>query len=612
MERPETLISHSGTGVTIAGPSGPFLNPDLDGVDRSWEPRGGGVLDANGLSVPIDVVLVGHFDDRRAALCPKAEVAACRDRFVVDSVARVHGVEPPPSVIGGAPGSTTSTVADVEAIVANVAQQGPILSIVVVDPSTDLSMVEPSLTVKGDGTLVRSTVWVVRVLETDRVATYIVADGTDTIYEMNPDNRPVQVGGKTPGASAEPVGADGRDYELDCGPLGPDACAQRLPAWSPPLSRSGSSPSRSRRMRVVSGDLRRRHGCRASIDCIPLPAIELNVRRPAPRRRSGRRRSVTRTRPASSIPSSGVFLPRDASPSAVTVQRSERSKTTRSAGAPSTSPTDPARRERAPRTRRRAGRQRLDGAQRAAAVPRRPRRAATPSAVSRPLIPLAARPNSTALSTSVCGRVVGGDRVGRAVEQRRQAGRGVLRGAERRVDAQRRRVRRRRRSPRRAHGSPLGLPGPAARAGDPLVGQRQVMRRDVAGDRQAGRLGAPDELERRAGREVGEVQPGARHVAQDVARGSRCRGRPPSPRPRPASRAGPAPSRRSRRSPRRPRSGSTPRGGRRSAARARPRRRAPPAGSAPTGPATRRRRSRRRPRRPARRAPPAAPLPARP
>ena len=272
MERPETLISHSGTGVTIAGPSGPFLNPDLDGVDRSWEPRGGGVLDANGLSVPIDVVLVGHFDDRRAALCPKAEVAACRDRFVVDSVARVHGVEPPPSVIGGAPGSTTSTVADVEAIVANVAQQGPILSIVVVDPSTDLSMVEPSLTVKGDGTLVRSTVWVVRVLETDRVATYIVADGTDTIYEMNPDNRPVQVGGKTPGASAEPVGADGRDYELDCGPLSPDACAAKaaavVAATQPKQVVSISFKSECGSYLAIFDD---GTAVGASIDCIPLP-----------------------------------------------------------------------------------------------------------------------------------------------------------------------------------------------------------------------------------------------------------------------------------------------------------------------------------------------------
>ena len=203
----------------------------------------------------------------------------------------------------------------------------------------------------------------------------------------------------------------------------------------------------------------------------------------------------------------------------------------------------------------------------------------TPSAVSRPLIPFAARPNSTALSTSVCGRVVRGDRVGRAVEQGGKAGRGVLGRAQRRVDAQRRM----RTAPAviasSAHGSPLGLPGPAPGARDPLVGQRQVMGRDVAGDRQAGRLGAPDELQRAAGREVGEVQAGRPARPAGRRRGSRGPVRPPSPRPRPASRAAPAPSPRTRRSPRRRRSATAPRHGRRSAARARPHTPAPPAGS---------------------------------
>jgi hypothetical protein len=204
MERPETLISHSGNGTTIGNPSGPFLNPDLDGVDRSWEPRGGGVLDANGLSVAVDVVLVGHFDDRRAALCPQADVVACRDRFVVDSVARVHGVEPPLSVMGVTPGSTKSSAADIEVIIANEAPQAPILSMVVLDPSAGIPTIEPSLTAKGDRSLVRSTVWIVRVLETDRIATYIVVDGTDRIYEMNPDNQAIQVGGTPSGATPAP------------------------------------------------------------------------------------------------------------------------------------------------------------------------------------------------------------------------------------------------------------------------------------------------------------------------------------------------------------------------------------------------------------------------
>jgi hypothetical protein len=204
MERAETLISHSGNRTDMTGPSGPALNPDLDGIERSWQPTAAEALDANGLSIPTDVVFVGHFDDRRAALCPKAEVADCRDRFVVDSVARVHGVEPPLSVMGAAPGSTKSTVADIEAIIANEAPQSTILSMLVVDPETDVTTIEPSLASTGDGSLVRTTVWVVRVLETDRIATYIVVDGSDTIYEMNADNHAIQVGGTPPGATPAP------------------------------------------------------------------------------------------------------------------------------------------------------------------------------------------------------------------------------------------------------------------------------------------------------------------------------------------------------------------------------------------------------------------------
>ena len=57
------------------------------------------------------------------------------------------------------------------------------------------------------------------------------------------------------------------------------------------------------------------------------------------------------------------------------------------------------------------------------------------------------------------------------------------------------------------------------------------MRRDVAGDRQAGRLRPADQIERPGGREVGQVQPGARHVAARRRRGPPGRARPPSPRP---------------------------------------------------------------------------------
>ena len=113
--------------------------------------------------------------------------------------------------------------------------------------------------------------------------------------------------------------------------------------------------------------------------------------------------STARTRPGSSVPSSGVFLPREARASAVTVQRVRAVERRRGR------PARPRRARPSPlgATGRRArppGRSSAPRSPaRAAAARRRPRRAGRPSAVSMPLIPFAARPNSTSLSTSVCG-----------------------------------------------------------------------------------------------------------------------------------------------------------------------------------------------------------------
>ena len=48
--------------------------------------------------------------------------------------------------------------------------------------------------------------WVARVLEGELISTYIVIDGTNVIYEMNPNNEAIMVGGPVPqsGSSASP------------------------------------------------------------------------------------------------------------------------------------------------------------------------------------------------------------------------------------------------------------------------------------------------------------------------------------------------------------------------------------------------------------------------
>ncbi len=175
------------------------LNPDLDGLDSSWWPT----LPApapgqDGGSTPVDVVFVGHFDDRRAALCPAAEQAACRDRFVVDSVAMVRGTTTKADRVYPTNVTTRSTSSDVEAIVANEAPQSQVLSMTIVDADA-LRTIEPTLGT-GQGQLVDPyTVWIVRVLESERISTYLVIDGSDAIYEMNPE------GQRDPGRRHTPV-----------------------------------------------------------------------------------------------------------------------------------------------------------------------------------------------------------------------------------------------------------------------------------------------------------------------------------------------------------------------------------------------------------------------
>jgi hypothetical protein len=203
-ERPESLIHQSRDGSSLtSAPTGPALHVDLDGLDRSWEPVDFGIA-ANGDSVPTDVVFVGHFDDPRASLCPTDEETACQDRFVVDSVGSVEGVAQPRSMLGLADTSATSSVADIEAIVANEAPQSPILSMQVVSGPDDLASSEPSLASGQNGLIDQRVLWIVRVLGTDGETTYIVVDGTDAIYELTPGGDAILVGGSPLGPTASP------------------------------------------------------------------------------------------------------------------------------------------------------------------------------------------------------------------------------------------------------------------------------------------------------------------------------------------------------------------------------------------------------------------------
>lgn len=198
---PESLIHWTSNQTSHTEPQGPAIRPYLDNLNLpSWpaDLR----HDATGDSNPTDVVFVGHFDDRRAALCPEVQRVACLDRFVVDSVALVRGMPQARSEMHTDVGA--STAAEIEAIIANEAPQSPILSMLVTQYPEDLASAEPSLADGQAGLIDEPNLWIVRVLESERAITYIVVDGTDTIYEMTQENHAVQVGGSTGDPVATP------------------------------------------------------------------------------------------------------------------------------------------------------------------------------------------------------------------------------------------------------------------------------------------------------------------------------------------------------------------------------------------------------------------------
>ena len=210
---------------------------------------------------------------------------------------------------------------------------------------------------------------------------------------------------------------------------------------------------------------------------------------------------VSRTTPGSSRPSSGEFCPFDRSDAGVDGPRR------------AAVDDDEVGRLALAERRRRAARAPRAPAPGPSSAPRSPARAAgrpastaastTPIAVSMPLIPLAAQPNSTCLSTSVWGAwsvamasaVPSSSAASTAAASSAGRSGGLTRSDVSNGAGDDRPVR------PRVERAPVGverLPRPAAHAGDPLVREGEVVRRDVAGHGQPGRLRGADVGERAA------------------------------------------------------------------------------------------------------------------
>jgi hypothetical protein len=95
------VTSPTDTTVTLNTPSSPAFQVAFPGT--SWLVANG--IPDRGSRIPIPVVYVGHFNDRRSAFCvpldsadPDAAQAACRARFVVDLIAWANGTAREPAM----------------------------------------------------------------------------------------------------------------------------------------------------------------------------------------------------------------------------------------------------------------------------------------------------------------------------------------------------------------------------------------------------------------------------------------------------------------------------------------------------------------------------------
>ncbi len=178
---PESAVTveRNGVGtVTFRGttPTGPSLELILRQVDTSWIPA----LPERGPATPVEVVLVGHVDDDRAAFCPVDEAQACRDRFVVDRVVWADGQELPRRDVWPEDAKNPTAVVDT---VAAISADNAILGVTFVS-GPEIRPLEPAAPTHPD-IGARDGYWIVSVLEQGRARRYVGVDGWSAIYRVD-------------------------------------------------------------------------------------------------------------------------------------------------------------------------------------------------------------------------------------------------------------------------------------------------------------------------------------------------------------------------------------------------------------------------------------------
>ena len=270
MERPEVLMTIGPSSSSGGPPTGPAFHPSFALVDPPNVP-----FPAQGAARPAPVMLIGHFHDRRTALCEDdpllQETTSCGDVFIVDRVVSINGeVRPVATRLDNVrfDDATQQQVTlqpidlqeDVDGLVLSIVRHGSVLSrqlvtigqVIGIEPILAKDDVIPHM--GNPATLI----WFVTVLDPSGdvpiARTFALMDGSNWFAEMTAkgaamlERQKTGVPSKTPAVvpSADPTAFDSapasvlgitvrdiatleRDRRADFGDLGRDEFAVR--AW---------------------------------------------------------------------------------------------------------------------------------------------------------------------------------------------------------------------------------------------------------------------------------------------------------------------------------------------------------------------------------------------
>jgi hypothetical protein len=192
MEAPESIIQVTTTGgsksTSGTGPIGPAFNA----VFPTVAPPAAHPLPTSGGSTPTKAILIGHFNDPRASLCSWATPQQCRDRFVVDAVPWVEGVDRGlPERMDSRDASTTAPpVVDPIEIISRVTSIRSVLSVAAVGPD-ELVRLWPAFDLTSGSQAKGDSFWIVTLLSDDR------GDGAISTFVMDSAGSLFQVTGNT-------------------------------------------------------------------------------------------------------------------------------------------------------------------------------------------------------------------------------------------------------------------------------------------------------------------------------------------------------------------------------------------------------------------------------